>query len=349
MSYIEIDSRKIGLEYPPYIVAEISGNHGGKLEKVFELIDSASNCGANAVKIQSYTPDTMTLNSKRKDFILTEGLWKGYNLYELYKVAHTPFEWHKEIFSYASKKGITLFSTPFDESAFELLEDLNCPAYKIASFENHDLKLIKKVASSNKPLIISTGMADLKTIEESIETAKENGNGQLCILHCVSGYPTLTEEFNLKTIKDLSKRFNVQVGLSDHSKNNLAAYASIAFGAVLIEKHFQISKDENAVDSEFSMEPSDLTELCENSLQIWKAIGKVSYEIKESEKQNLNLKRSIYFTSKIKKNGIITIDNVKRVRPGWGIEPKYFDEIIGKTVKRDVEPGEPVKWSDINE
>lgn len=349
MKSFQINNRSIGEKFPPYIIAELSGNHNGQLDKIFELIKAAKEAGADAIKIQSYTPDTMTLNSNKDDFQVKKGLWKGYNLYELYKVAHTPFEWHQDIFAFALEIGITLFSTPFDETALDLLEKLDCPAYKIASFENNDLPLIKAVAQTGKPMIISTGLADFNEISDCVSTARENGCENLCLLHCISGYPTPTDQSNIKTMVDIKKHFNTEIGLSDHSMNNIAAMAAISLGASVIEKHFTIDRKEKSVDSEFSMEPSDLKHLVNTSLETWKALGDVTYSLKKAENENKSFRRSLYFVKPLKKNEYINKSHIRRIRPGFGLKPIHFDDVIGKKVRRDIEFGEPVKWSDFDE
>ena len=349
MKKFQINNVSIGISHPPYIIAELSANHGGNIDQIFRLIQSAKKSGADAIKIQSYTPDTMTIDSKKDDFMIKQGLWKGYSLYDLYKEAQTPFEWHADIFNYAAECDITLFSTPFDETALDLLEKLNCPAYKIASFENNDLPLIKAVAQTKKPMIISTGIANYDEIQECVDTAKSNGCEQLCLLHCISGYPAPTDQSNLRTMVDMKKNFDTEIGLSDHSTNNVAALTAISLGAVIIEKHFTIDKNEATIDSEFSMEPNDLYELVTLSLETWKALGEVSYSLKEVENENKAFRRSLYFVKSMKKNEVITNEHIKKIRPGFGLKPIEYEKIIGKKVNKNVDFGDPVKWSDIGE
>jgi len=346
--HMKIKGRKIGKNFPPYIVAELSANHNGSIEKALSAIKIAKDSGADAIKIQTYTAETMTLNHSGKDFIIDNGLWKGKSLYELYKWAETPYEWHEEIFNYASKIGITCFSTPFDESAVDLLERLNAPAYKIASFEITDIPLIRYVAQTNKPIIISTGMANLKEISEAIEAAMDYGCKDLALLHCISSYPAPLEQSNLKTINDLYDKFGLTVGLSDHTMGTIVSTASIALGASIIEKHFTLDRSEKGPDSDFSIEPNELSSLCVSAREVWLALGEAGYEKKDSEKENVKYRRSIYIVEDMKSGDIITKKNVRRIRPGFGIKPKYFNSIIGKSVNRSLKKGQPLKWSYFN-
>jgi pseudaminic acid synthase len=341
---MEINGRKIGKEFPPYIVAELSANHNGSIEKALSAIKAAKNCGADAIKIQTYTAETMTLNSNRKDFIIDSGLWKGKTLYDLYKWAETPYEWHKKIFNYAAKIGITCFSTPFDESAVDLLEGLNAPAYKIASFEIVDIPLIRYIAQTKKPMIISTGMANLEEISEAVETAMEYGCKDLALLHCISSYPAPLEQSNLKVIEDLRNKFNLTVGLSDHTMGVIASVTSVALGASIIEKHFTLDRTDKGPDSDFSIEPNELSDLCKLSKDAWKALGKADYRIKDAELDNIKYRRSIYVVKGMSPGDVITRENIRRVRPGYGIMPKHFDSVIGKSVNRKIQKGQPLKW-----
>lgn len=340
---ITIKNRRISTSDPPYVIAEMSANHNGQLSNSLKIIDQAKKCGADAIKIQTYKPDTITLRSFNDEFLIKEGLWKGYTLYDLYQEAHTPWEWHKELFDYAAKKEITLFSSPFDNTAVDLLEDLNCPAYKIASFEIIDLPLIRYAASTGKPIIISTGMASKDEISEAIQTAIEAGCQQLAILLCVSGYPASSKDYNLRTISDMTKEFQVVVGLSDHTLSNITALSSISLGASLIEKHFTIDKKSGGPDDSFSLEPKEFKSLCTDCREAWEALGKVNYGIKDAEKQNLKFRRSLYFVKNLKKGEKIDEKSIKSVRPGFGISPKYYDEIIGKRLKVNVQSQTPVK------
>ena len=341
---ITIDKTKIGESYPPYVIAEMSANHNGNIDDAFKIIEKAKKSGANAVKIQTYKPSTITIKSELPDFLIKDGLWKGKSLYELYESAHTPWSWHKELFEYANKIGITMLSSPFDASAIDLLEDLNTPAYKIASFEIIDLPLVRYAASTKKPMIISTGMADAKEIDEVIETARDAGCVDLAILHCVSGYPAPPKDYNLRTLVDMKKRFGVITGISDHTLNNVTALASVSLGASIIEKHFTLDRTRGGPDDSFSLEEKELIELCESSKVAWSSLGRVDYSIKESEKTNLKFRRSLYFIKDLKKGDIITVNDIRSIRPGFGISPKYFDEIIGKKVKKDVSYGTPVMF-----
>jgi len=343
-----IKDKKISTEFPPYIIAELSANHNGSLEKAKKSILAAKNAGADAIKIQTYTPWTMTINCKKEDFIVKDGLWKGYSLFELYNEAHTPYEWHSELFSYAKNNDITIFSSPFDETAVDLLEDLNTPAYKIASFELCDLPLIKYIAKKGKPILMSTGMANIEEISEAVSTARNSGCKDILLFHCISSYPAPLEETNLKNILILKEKFQVEVGLSDHTIGNTAAVASIALGASAIEKHFTLNREDKGPDSSFSIEPEELKDLKQITSKTWKAIGKENFERSKKEKENKIFRRSLYFVKSIKKGNSITKDCIKRIRPGFGLAPKYELEVIGKKVKKDIEIGEPVKWEFIS-
>ena len=339
----EIDGRLIGDSEPPYIIAEISANHNGKIENAFDIIEMAKRSGADAVKMQTYTPDTITLNSKKPDFMINEGLWAGNSLYDLYAKAYTPWEWHAELFEHAKRQELTIFSTPFDFSAIELLEKLNAPAYKIASFECIDLPLIRAAASTGKPLIISTGMANESEINDAVETALRFGSGELALLHCVSGYPAPAQEYNLLTLKDMREKFGVTVGLSDHTLSNTTAVAAVALGATLIEKHVTLDRSGGGPDDSFSLEENDLEDLCTVTKTAWEALGKVNYERTEAEKGNVKFRRSLYFVRDLKQGDIITQDCVRSVRPGFGLAPKHLDVIIGAKLNRDVSANTPVK------
>jgi N-acetylneuraminate synthase len=339
-----IGDRFIGASEPPFIIAELSANHNGSLERAKQSILAAKNSGAHAIKIQSYTADTMTIDCDKKDFIVNGGLWSGYKLYDLYKEASTPFEWHKEIFDYAKELGITLFSTPFDESAVDLLESLNTPAYKIASFEITDLPLIGYVARTHKPMLISTGMASEDEIGEAIEMAQSNGCNSLLLFHCISSYPAPIKQANLLQIENIKKRFNVSVGLSDHTLGNTAAIAAIALGACAIEKHFTLSRSEKGPDSDFSMEPGELTQLVKDTHDAWLSLGSEGFDRPEAESGSKVFRRSIYFVSDIKSGEKITPKDIRRIRPGFGLSPKYFDSLIGRTVTRDIVRGDAVGW-----
>lgn len=342
--YISIAGRKIGHDYAPYIIAELSANHNGKLKTALQIIEEAKKAGADAVKLQTYTADTITLDCDSEEFQIHGGLWNGKTLYQLYKEAHMPWEWHKPLFDYARQIGITIFSSPFDNTAVDLLEDLNAPAYKIASFEAVDLPLIKYVASTGKPMIISTGMADAEEIQEAIEAAREGGCKDLAILHCVSGYPAPPEDYNLRIIPDMMQRFGLVTGLSDHTLDNTTAIASVVLGASIIEKHFTLDRSGGGPDDSFSLEPSELAALCRNSKTAWGALGAVDYGRKSSELGNVKFRRSLYFVKALKAGEVVSVDSVRSVRPGFGLAPKCIDKILGLNVKSDVTIGTPVSW-----
>ncbi len=342
--YIEIEGTKIGKEFPPYLIAEMSANHNGNINTAKEIIKSAKESGASAVKLQTYKPETITLDLKNSDFILKGGLWDGRSLFDLYKEAHMPWEWHSDLFDYAKELGITIFSSPFDFSAVDLLEDLNTPAYKIASFEVTDLRLIKYIASTRKPLIISTGMANKEEIQEAIDVANESGCDQIAILHCVSGYPAPSSDYNLATLLDLSKQFNKVVGLSDHTLDNVTAIASIALGSSIVEKHFILDRELGGPDSDFSLEPRELKILADSLNNAWEAIGNINYDLKSSEESNVKFRRSIYFVKDLKAGEVITEECLRSVRPGYGLPTKYFDSLIGKKIKKDVVYGTPTSF-----
>lgn len=342
--FITIDNRKIGQGFPPYVIAEMSANHNGAIESAYKIIDMAKRAGADALKMQTYTPDTLTIDSDLSDFQLTDGLWAGRSLYQLYQEAYTPWDWHKPLFDYAKKLDITMFSSPFDHSAVDLLENLNAPAYKIASFEAVDLPLIKYVAQTGKPMIISTGMADAEEIQEAIDAAREGGCKELAILHCVSGYPAPAEDYNLLTIPDMQRRFGVPVGLSDHTLDNTTAIASVALGASIIEKHVTLDRNGGGPDDSFSLEEPELKALCANAKTAWHALGKVDYGRKSSEQGNVKFRRTLYFVKDIKTGEVITQDHVRSIRPGYGLPPKYLERILGCTVKENVDRGVAVNW-----
>ncbi|WP_146541017.1 pseudaminic acid synthase [Pseudomonas bubulae] len=333
---INIAGRRIAADAPPYIIAELSANHNGKLETALRIIEEAKKAGADAVKLQTYTADTITLDCDSEDFQIHGGLWDGKNLYQLYKEAQMPWEWHAILFEHARKLGITIFSSPFDNTAVDLLESLNTPAYKIASFEAIDLPLIKYVASTGKPMIISTGMADAEEIQEAIEAAREGGCKELAILHCVSGYPAPAADYNLRTIPDMMQRFGLVTGLSDHTLDNTTAIASVVMGASVVEKHFTLDRSGGGPDDSFSLEPAELVALCRDSKTAWAAMGQVDYGRKSSEQGNAKFRRSLYFVKDLKAGDIITADTVRSVRPGFGLAPKYLDEIIGKRATQNI-------------
>jgi len=345
---MQIDRRRIDFDHPPFIIAELSANHNGRLETALETIDMAKAMGADAIKLQTYTADTLTIDSDQEDFKIRGGLWDGNTLYNLYKEAHTPYEWHKTMFDHARDIGITCFSTPFDASAVDLLEDLNTPAYKIASFEAIDTPLIRYVAQTRKPLIISTGMANLEEITEAVATARDQGCEDIALLHCISSYPAPATQSNLRTMQDMARRFNVVVGLSDHTLGTAVAIASVALGACLIEKHVTLNKNDEGPDSKFSLEPEELKRLCEDSKEAWEALGTVSYDLKPAELSSIKFRRSIYVVKDIAAGERFTVDNIRSIRPGYGLLPKYFDEIIGKEASCDLVKGTALNWEVIS-
>ena len=339
---LSIDGRQISADQPPYIIAELSANHNGKLENALCIIDIAKQSGADAVKLQTYTADTITLNCDSEEFQIHGGLWDGKTLYQLYQEAHMPWEWHKPLFEHARKQGITIFSSPFDMTAVDLLEDLNAPAYKIASFEAIDLPLIRYVAATGKPIIISTGMANLEEITEAIDEARSGGCNQLAVLHCVSGYPAPPADYNLRTITDMAERFGLVTGLSDHTIDNSTAIASVVLGASIIEKHVTLDRNGGGPDASFSLEKAELSALCRDSKTAWQALGKIDYGLKSCEIGNAKFRRSLYFVKNLKAGETITLEAVRSVRPGFGAAPKYLDSVIGKRVRGDVASNTPV-------
>ena len=345
MKTLKIDNIEINRESPPYIIAELSANHAGCIERAFEIMDAAKKAGADAVKLQTYTADTLTINSSKPEFCIQGGLWGGRTLYDLYKEAHTPWEWHKALFEKAKELSLTIFSSPFDSTAVDFLEDLNVPAYKIASFECIDLPLIKYVAQTGKPMIISTGMANADEIEEAVICARDNGCKELALLHCVSGYPAPAQDYNLKTIQDMVRRFDCLVGLSDHTLDNTTALASIALGACIIEKHVTLDRCGGGPDDSFSLEPQELKALCEDSGKVWQALGKVDYTRKESEKSNVLFRRSLYIVEDVKEGDVVSSENVRSIRPGYGLLPKHMPEVLDRVFNRSLKRGTALDWN----
>lgn len=343
--HISIAGRRIGVDEPTFIIAELSANHNGKIENALRIIEEAKKAGADAVKLQTYTADTITLDCDSEDFQIHGGLWDGKTLYELYKGAYMPWEWHKPLFDHAKKLGIPIFSSPFDTTAVDLLEDLNTPAYKVASFEAIDLPLIKYIASTGKPMIISTGMANDTEIQEAIDAAYEGGCTELAILHCVSGYPAPAEDYNLRTIPDMIQRFGLVTGLSDHTIDNTTAITSVALGASIIEKHVTLDRNGGGPDDSFSLEPKDLAALCRDSRTAWQALGQVDYGQKSSEKGNIKFRRSLYFVKAFKAGEVITSAGIRSVRPGYGLAPKHLADVVGKVAAVDIERYTPVDFS----
>ena len=344
----KINNRYIGFGYVPYIIAEMSANHDGDINNAFEIIKMAKAAGADAIKMQTYSPDTITVNSSKPDFIINHGLWKGKSLYELYEWAHTPWDWHAELYKFAKEIGITIFSTPFDNSAVDLLESLETPAYKIASFECTDLSLIKYVAETKKPMIISTGMADIIEIQDALDTALTYGSGEVALLHCISGYPAAAEDYNLVTVRDMHKRYGVPVGISDHTLDNATAIAAVAMGACIIEKHVTLNRNGGGPDDCFSLEKDELTSLCNMTKVASQALGRVNYEHTPSEVGNVKFRRSLYFVKNLSAGQIICEDDIRSIRPGYGIPPKYLEKIIGTKVLCDIDKFSPVKFDFID-
>ena len=344
---IQIAGRKIGTEYAPYIIAELSANHNGSLDTALTIIESAKSAGADAIKLQTYKPNTITLNSDNDEFCIKGGLWDGRTLYELYEQAHLPWEWHKPLFDHAFKVGITIFSSPFDTTAIDLLEDLGAPAYKIASFEAIDLPLIRYAASTGKPMIISTGMADEQEIAEAIEAAQSAGCRSLAILHCVSGYPAPPGDYNLKTISAMCERFGLVVGISDHTLDNTTSIASVVLGGSIIEKHFTLDRTNGGPDDSFSLEPAEMAALCRDAKTAWSALGHVDYGLKSSEQTNVQFRRSLYFVKDMQAGDVIKSDCIRSVRPGYGLPPKNYDSLIGRKVTQNIPKNSPVKLKQI--
>lgn len=345
---IHIDGRRVASDAPPFVIAEMSANHNGSIDTALRIIEAAKQAGADAVKMQTYRPDTITLDCDSEEFRIRGGLWDGRSLYELYQEAHTPWEWHAPLFEHARKLGITIFSSPFDTTAVDLLEDLGAPAYKIASFEAVDLPLIKYVAATGKPMIISTGMADAEEIQEAIDAARAGGCKQLAILHCVSGYPAPASDYNLRTVTDMAERFGLVTGLSDHTLDNTTAIASVALGAAIVEKHFTLDRSGGGPDDSFSLEPGELAALCQGARTAWEAIGRVDYGRKSSEQGNVQFRRSLYFVKDLSAGDVVTADAIRSVRPGFGLAPKHLESLLGRKLLRAVRRNTPVGADDIS-
>lgn len=339
---IEIAGRRIASGLAPYVIAEISANHNGRLETALEIVTEASRAGADAVKLQTYRPDTITLDADGPDFTIEGGLWSGRTLFDLYREAHMPWEWHAPLFEHARSLGITIFSTPFDATAVDLLESLGAPAYKIASFEAIDIPLIEYVARTGKPMIISTGMADAEEIREAIDAARDAGCRQLAILHCVSGYPAPAGDYNLATIPDMISRFGVVTGLSDHTLDNTTAIASVVLGAAIIEKHVTLDRNGGGPDDSFSLTPPELAALCRDTKTASACLGHVNYARKSSEQGNVRFRRSLYFVKDLQPGAVITGDAVRSVRPGFGLAPKHLKDVIGRKAARAIKANTPV-------
>jgi pseudaminic acid synthase len=343
-----INSRKISSDLPPYIIAEVSANHNGSLVRAKEIILAAKDAGVDAVKIQTYTPDTMTIRADNPDFYIADGLWKGRSLYDLYGEAYTPYDWHKELFTYAREIGVTLFSSPFDETAVDLLDELDAPAYKIASFEIVDLSLIKYIAKKGKPILMSTGMASLDEIGNAIESAKSVGNDGIVLLHCISSYPAPISEANLNMIQILQREFKIQVGLSDHTIGNLASILATSLGATVIEKHFTLNRSDGGVDSSFSLEPSEIKSLVKDTKEAFSALGTNAFKRSSFEEQNKVFRRSLYFVNDVNEGDVITEYCVRRIRPGFGLEAKYYEAVIGSKCLKTAKRGDRVTLEHVN-
>ncbi|WP_276666198.1 pseudaminic acid synthase [Thalassolituus oleivorans] len=343
---IVIDGRAIGAAHKPYIVAELSGNHNQSIDRAIQLIDAAVDAGADAVKLQTYTADTMTLNCRMPGFVIDnpDSLWAGRTLYDLYEEAHTPWEWHQQLFAHAKKRNISMFSSPFDKTAVDFLESLNVPAYKIASFECTDLALIRYVAATGKPLIISTGMATAAEIEEAVTAARSVGCKQLILLKCTSTYPATAANTNISTIPHLRDLFNCHVGLSDHTMGNGVSVASVALGAVLIEKHFTLDRADGGVDSTFSMEPAELRALCIDTQSAFAAMGSIHYGPLKVEEGSVQFRRSVYAVKDIAKGERLTDENIRTIRPGFGLPAKDIDRLIGCVATEDIAAATPMSW-----
>jgi len=341
-----IDNRQIGQNAAPFVIAEMSGNHNQSLDRALEIVEAAAKCGVHALKIQTYTPDTMTIDLDEREFHISdpESLWAGSSLYKLYGEAYTPWEWHKPIFDRARELGITAFSSPFDDTAVDFLESLNVPCYKIASFENTDLPLIRRVAATGKPLIISTGMATVAELDETVRAARDAGCKDLILLKCTSTYPATAENTNILTIPHMRELFGCEVGLSDHTMGVGVSVASIALGATVVEKHFTLSRADGGVDSTFSMESAEMAQLVVETERAWQALGQVSYGPIEKEKKSIVFRRSLYVVKDMKAGEVLTRENLRAIRPGFGLPTKFIDLLLGKCIARDVKRGTAVTW-----
>jgi pseudaminic acid synthase len=343
---LAIDGRLIGLDHPPYLIAELSGNHNGDINRAVALIRAAKTAGADAIKIQTYTADTITINHDSLDFRIVGGLWDGYTLYQLYQEAHTPWQWHSRLFAEAKDAGITIFSSPFDATAVDLLEELGTPCYKIASFENADLPLLKKVAKTGKPVILSTGMATLAELDEAVKTLRSSGCEDIILLKCTSTYPARPRNSNLQTIPHLRAMTGCEVGVSDHTLGIGVAAASVGpLGATVIEKHMTLARDEGGVDAAFSLEPGEFASLVEASRQAWEGLGEITYGATAAEKESLKFRRSIYVVEDIPAGGVLTERNMRIIRPGYGLHPRHYEFMLGKQLLRSVSRGEPLAWN----
>lgn len=341
---IEIAGRPIGADHPPYVICELSGNHNGSLERALTMIDAAAATGCDAIKIQTYTADTITLDVDRPEFRISGGLWDGRTLHELYREAQTPYEWHAALFARAAERGVTLFSSPFDETAVDLLAGLGAPAYKIASFEAIDLPLIRYAAAQGRPLIVSTGMANLAEIEAARTAALEAGAAGVALLHCVSSYPAELADANVRTVADMAGRFASPIGLSDHTHGTAAAVAAIAMGASVIEKHFTLARADGGPDAAFSLEPAEFAALVGDCRDAWTALGRAHYDVLGSERGSLQFRRSLYVVADVRAGEPLTRANLRSVRPGNGLPPAHYEEVLGRRAVRDLARGEPLAW-----
>ncbi len=338
-----------GPDHPPIVIAELSANHNGSLETALKTIEMAKKAGADAVKLQTYTPDTLTIDHDGPDFTISGGLWDGYSLYQLYKEAQTPWDWHPALFEKGRELGITVFSTPFDETAVDFLEELDCPIYKVASFEAADLELVKKIAATGKPVIVSTGMLSPEEIDELVECALKFGSGELALLHCVSAYPASIEGTNLATIPHMATRHGTVIGLSDHTLGTVVSVAAVARGATIIEKHVTLSRSDGGVDSAFSLEPEELAKLVEDCRSSWLAMGNIHEGRQEEASENVVFRRSLYAVKDIKKDDLLTSENIRSIRPGYGLPPKHIKQVIGQWATSDISRGTPVTWELVKE
>lgn len=342
---IILDNVSVGPGHRPYVIAEVSGNHNGSVERAKAIITAAAENGADAVKLQTYTAATMTIRSDRPEFKISGGLWDGYTLWDLYEWAHTPFEWHEELFTHAATCGVSCISTPFDETAVDLLEGLNAPYYKVASFEMTDLPLVRRIAQTGKPMIISTGMANRQEIATTLKVAREHGSGEIVVLHCISGYPTPIAEANLAAIPALADEFGVLVGLSDHTMGDTAVIASIGLGACLIEKHFTLARADGGPDANFSMEPPELAQMTRSVADAYAALGDGRIGRTEFEEKSVIFRRSIYAVKDIAKGETFTTDNIRRIRPGNGLPPERYDAVLKSNATADIAAGTPLDES----
>jgi len=341
---IAIAGRLIGAAHPPYVICELSGNHNGSLDRALAMVDAAAATGCDAIKIQTYTADTITMDVDRPEFKIHGGLWDGRSLYELYQEAQTPFDWHPAIFARAAERGVTIFSSPFDETAIDLLDRLGAPAFKIASFEAVDLPLIRYAAAKGKPLIISTGMANLSEIEAAKDAALTAGAAGVVLLHCVSSYPAALEDANVRTVADMARRFDCPIGLSDHTHGTAASVAAIALGASVIEKHFTLARSDGGPDAAFSLEPAEFSTLVRETKDAWTALGRAHYDLLGSEKANRQFRRSLYVAADVKAGEVLSRANVRSIRPGNGLPPAELDKVLGRVAVRDLKRGEPLAW-----